>query len=184
MMTTNRAPLCERSTSAGTTAARPSATIRPATAADFPAMLQIFRRATASGDTDVHAADTGADETYAYWFGEAKATYVAERDGRVVGMCRIIENQRGRGSHVANASFMVDPGARGQGVGLALGRHCLAEARKDGFLAMQLNMVVSTNTRAVALWKKPGLAVVGTLPGAFRHARLGPVDAYVMRRSS
>jgi L-amino acid N-acyltransferase YncA len=162
------------------TRARAAVRIRPATRDDFPAMLRIFRRVIASGDTYVHTAHTTAAEAEIYWFTETTATFVAEQDGRVVGMYRIIPNQRGRGAHVANASLMVDPDARGLGLGRALGEHCLAQAKKDGFLAMQANMVVSTNTRAVALWKKLGFAVVGTLPRAFRHARLGLVDAYVM----
>jgi ribosomal protein S18 acetylase RimI-like enzyme len=45
---------------------------------------------------------------------------------------------------------------------------------------MQYNLVVSTNTGAVRLWKKHGFDVAGTLPGAFRHSRLGFVDAFVM----
>jgi ribosomal protein S18 acetylase RimI-like enzyme len=146
-------------------------------------MLQIFRKVAASGDTYVLSPTTSVAQVHAYWFDEALATYVAEKEGRIVGMYRIIANQPGRGSHVANASFMVDPDARGLGVGLALGRHCLAEAKKDGFLAMQFNLVVSTNTHAVALWKKLGFAVVGRLPKAFRHERHGLVDAYVMYRS-
>ena len=51
-----------------------------------------------------------------------------------------------------------------------------------GFHAMQFNMVVSTNESAVALWKKFGFSIVGTLPRAFRHRKLGLVDAYVMHR--
>ena len=47
---------------------------------------------------------------------------------------------------------------------------------------MQFNFVVSTNTAAVALWQKLGFNIVGTLPKAFRHARIGFVDAYVMFR--
>ena len=43
-------------------------------------------------------------------------------------------------------------------------------------------VVVSTNEAAVALWKKLGFAIVGTLPKAFRHRQLGDVDAYVMYR--
>ena len=54
------------------------------------------------------------------------------------------------------------------------------EARSQGYLAMQFNYVVSTNTAAVMLWKKLGFSIVGTLPKAFRHKRLGHVDAYVM----
>jgi ribosomal protein S18 acetylase RimI-like enzyme len=83
---------------------------------------------------------------------------------------------------VANASFMVDPAAQGRGAGKALGEHCLDEARRQGFEAMQFNFVVSTNTAGVTLWKKLGFTIVGTLPKAFHHATLGNVDAYVMHR--
>jgi ribosomal protein S18 acetylase RimI-like enzyme len=58
--------------------------------------------------------------------------------------------------------------------------HSQAEAVSMGFRAMQFNLVVATNERAVRLWKRLGFAVVGTLPRAFRHLRLGYVDALVM----
>ena len=45
--------------------------------------------------------------------------------------------------------------------------------------AMQFNYVVSTNGPAVALYRKLGFAVVGTLPQAFRHRELGLVDVFV-----
>jgi ribosomal protein S18 acetylase RimI-like enzyme len=48
---------------------------------------------------------------------------------------------------------------------------------------MQFNFVVSTNEPAVRLWHALGFRIVGTLPGAFRHAQNGFVDAYVMFRS-
>jgi hypothetical protein len=41
---------------------------------------------------------------------------------------------------------------------------------------------VSTNERAVKTWRSNGFDIVGTLPGAFRHPRLGYVDVYVMYR--
>ena len=116
------------------------------------------------------------------WFGAGVTSYVADVGGRIEGMYKLIPNQRDLGSHVANASFMVSPDARGNGIGAALGRHCLEEARRAGFKAMQFNFVVSTNTGAVELWKKLGFKIVGTLPGAFRHLTLGYVDAYVMYR--
>jgi ribosomal protein S18 acetylase RimI-like enzyme len=97
-------------------------------------------------------------------------------------MYKIIANQRDLGSHVANASYMVDPGKAGRGVGKAMGLHSLREARRAGFLAMQFNLVVSTNEAAVALWKKIGFSIAGTLPKAFRHQELGYIDAYVMYR--
>jgi ribosomal protein S18 acetylase RimI-like enzyme len=61
--------------------------------------------------------------------------------------------------------------------------HSLERAKERGFRAMQFNFVVSTNTRAVELWKRLGFEVVGRLPGAFRHPDLGFVDAYVMYRA-
>jgi GNAT superfamily N-acetyltransferase len=98
----------------------------------------------------------------------------------VVGTYLLRPNWSGPGSHVANAAFMVAPGARGQGIGRAMGEHCLSEARRLGFRAMQFNFVVSTNERAIKLWQHLGMKTIGTLPGAFRHPEKGYVDVYVM----
>ena len=61
--------------------------------------------------------------------------------------------------------------------------HSLERARARGFRAMQYNFVVSTNERAVRLWRSFGFDVVGTLPRAFDHPTLGHVDALVMFRT-
>lgn len=58
--------------------------------------------------------------------------------------------------------------------------HSIALAIEKGFRAMQYNFVISSNTRAVSLWKTCGFSVVGILPGAFRHPKLGYVDVCVM----
>jgi L-amino acid N-acyltransferase YncA len=157
-------------------------TIRPAAAGDFDAMWEIFRAIVAAGDTYVFAPSTPRADAHAYWLAPGVASWVIEEDGRVVGMYKLVPNQPGLGSHVANASFMVDPGFGGKGAGRLMGLHCLDEARRRGFRAMQFNFVVSTNERAVRLWRSLGFAIVGTLPGAFRHRTLGYVDAYVMFR--
>src|SRR5262249_5807528 len=83
-----------------------------------------------------------------YWFGPGTTSYVAVEGLRILGMYKFRANQRDLGSHVANASFMVDPAARGTGTGTALGYHCLHEAQNAGYEAMQFNFVVSTNTGA------------------------------------
>lgn len=156
--------------------------IRPATQNDADAIWEIFRRVVAGRDTYVFLPDTPRDEALAYWLGANVIARVAELDGRVVGMYKLIENNRGLGAHVANASFMVDPAASGRGIGYAMGADCLREARLQGYEAMQFNFVVSTNTRASELWQRLGFRVVGTLPRAFRHGTLGLVDALVMYR--
>jgi GNAT superfamily N-acetyltransferase len=158
-------------------------TIRPGREADFATMWPIFRAIAAAGDTYVFAAETSYEDAFAYFFGPGIRTWVAESDGTIVGFYKLIANRRDRGSHVANASFMVAPSLSGRGVGRQLGEHCLREARRAGFEAMQFNFVVSTNTAGVELWKRLGFAIVGTQPRAFRHATLGDVDAYVMFRT-
>ena len=156
--------------------------IRPATEHDADAIWRIFHAVVAGRDTYAFPPDTPREEGVGYWFGADITSFVAETDGAVVGMYKLIANRRGLGAHVANASFMVDPPAAGQGIGRALGTHCLREARVQGYDAMQFNFVVSTNRRGVALWQSLGFRIVGTLPRAFRHGALGLVDAYVMHR--
>jgi ribosomal protein S18 acetylase RimI-like enzyme len=156
--------------------------LRAAVPDDFPAMWPIFQATVATGTTYLFAPDTPAADARAYWFGPGVASFVAEDGGQVVGMYKIVANHRDLGSHVANASFMVDPSAQGRGVGREMGLHCLREAKRMGFLAMQFNFVVSTNEGAVLLWKALGFRIVGTLPKVYRHQERGLVDAYVMHR--
>lgn len=156
--------------------------IRRAVELDFDAMWRIFQEVIATEDTYVFSANTSKSDAHAYWFGPGVTSYVATEGSLIFGMYKIVANQRDLGSHVANASFMIDSQERGKGLGRELGEHCISEARKAGFLAMQFNFVVSTNTAAVALWKKLEFEIVGTLPKAFKHRLLGYVDAYVMYR--
>jgi len=157
--------------------------LRPATKADEDAIWEIFHAVVASGDTYVFAPDIPRDEALAYWFRSDTHTYVAESEGRIVGTYLLRPNQPALGSHVANAAFMVSASARGLGAGRRMGEHCLAEARRLGFRAMQFNFVISTNEPAVRLWRQLGFSIIGTLPGVFRHSQRGFVDAYVMFRT-
>jgi ribosomal protein S18 acetylase RimI-like enzyme len=77
---------------------------------------------------------------------------------------------------------MTAPWASGRGIARAMCRHSLDRARARGFLAMQFNIVVSTNERAVRLWQSMGFEIVGRIPAAFRHPTAGLVEAYVMYR--
>ena len=157
-------------------------TIRRATSADADAIWRIFQAVVSGGDTYTFLPDTPRDQGVDYFLGSGIVSWVIEDQERVIGVYKMMPNRIGLGSHVANASFMVDPSAHGRGAGRAMGEHCLDQARRAGYQAMQFNFVVSTNTAAVALWKKLGFEIVGTLPKAFRHMRLGNVDAYVMHR--
>ena len=157
--------------------------VRQATAADGSAIWDIFHAVVARGDTYVFAPDTPREEALAYWLHPAARCYVAESGGSIVGTYIVKPNQPGLGAHVANAAFMVAPGARGQGVGRGMGEHCLGEARRLGFRAMQFNFVVSTNEPAIRLWQQLGFTIVGTLPNVFRDPDKSFVNAHVMFRS-
>jgi GNAT superfamily N-acetyltransferase len=109
-------------------------------------------------------------------------TLVAVEGDRVLGTAKVTPNQMGPGAHVANASFMVDPAARGRGVGRLLGRAVLDQARDAGFRAMQFNAVVETNGAAVALWTSLGFQILATVPEAFDHPTRGLVGLHIMYR--
>ena len=157
--------------------------IRAATRADRDAIWKIFHEILAAGDSYALDPEMSHEDALAYWVRADTQTYVAEEGGSVVGTYILRPNQLGPGSHVANAAFMVEPNAQGLGVGRRMAEHCLSEARRKGFRAIQFNFVVSTNTSAIHLWEQLGFKIVGTLPGAFRHPEKGYVDVYVMFRS-
>lgn len=157
--------------------------IRPITAADFDQVWPIIQAVVQSQETYALDPAMDRDATWKLWVELPKATFVAERDGQILGTYYIKPNAAGPGSHVCNCGYMTAEAARGQGVASALCAHSLETGRELGFLAMQFNSVVSTNQVAVALWKKHGFEIVGTLPKAYRHRTQGLVDCYVMFRA-
>jgi ribosomal protein S18 acetylase RimI-like enzyme len=162
--------------------ASPGPHIRPWTPGDDDALWAILEAVFATGETYAYPPGISREEALERWTAPPARAWVAERDGRVVGSSRVMPNQPGLGSHVANGSFVVDPGMGGGGIGRALGRHALRAAAELGYRAMQFNLVVSTNTRAIALWESLGFATVGRLPGAFLLRGTEEVDALVMFR--
>ncbi|MEZ0491988.1 N-acetyltransferase family protein [Kineococcus sp. TBRC 1896] len=159
--------------------------IRDYTEADWAGIWPFFDEIVADGETYALPRGLTSDRARAEWVGAppwATVVAVEEGTGTVLGTARCGPNRPGAGSHVATASFMVAPAARGRGVGRSLGEHVVARARERGFLAMQFNAVVETNTAAVALWRSLGFAVVGTVPQAFDHPEHGYVGLHVMHR--
>ncbi|MEI7611731.1 MAG: N-acetyltransferase [Betaproteobacteria bacterium] len=156
-------------------------TIRPYSETDWPALWSFLHPTFATGDTYAYSPQSTEAEIHTAWIENPTATFVAcAEDGRVLGTYYIKPNQTGLGSHVCNCGYVVSPETQGQGIASAMCEHSQAVAVSMGFRAMQFNLVASTNERAVRLWKKLGFSVVGTLPKAFHHQRLGYVDALVM----
>jgi L-amino acid N-acyltransferase YncA len=156
--------------------------ISKASDSDFDDIWPIFQQVVERGDTYTYDPEITKDDARSIWMSQAVATYVARIGNQVVGTYIIKPNQPGLGSHVANAGYMVDARHGGKGLGTAMCQHSMEQAREAGYLAMQFNAVVSTNTGAVRLWKKLGFAIIGTVPKAFRHRQLGLVDIFIMHR--
>lgn len=159
-------------------------TIRPFQNDDWPGLWQFLEPVFRAGDSYPYPTDISSDEAYARWVTTPLSTWVAEdEDGTLLGSYHLKANQPDLGAHVANCGYAVARAARGRGVASALCRHSQEEALRQGFRAMQYNLVVATNTTAVDLWQRMGFTIVGRLPGAFRHAELGYVDAFIMYKS-
>jgi len=142
-------------------------TVRGYTAADVPAMAEIWNEVVREGVAfpQTEELDRPAAEAF---FGEQSHCGVAELDGRVVGMYILHPNNVGRCGHISNASYAVRSDVRGRGVGEALVRDCLKQAKTLGFGILQFNAVVATNTRARRLYEKLGFVPLGVIPGGFR----------------
>lgn len=158
--------------------------IRDATGDDWPHIYPFWAETVAAGETYAYPEDLDSERARALWMQPPPwRTIVAVDGGQVLGSAITGPNRPGRGSHVATASFMVAPAARGRGVGRALAEHVLAMARAAGYRAMQFNAVVETNHAAVALWRSLGFDILATVPEAFDHPRHGLVGLHVMYRS-
>jgi len=154
--------------------------IRPATADDHAAIWTLLEPVIRAGETYALPRDMTRDDALAFWLAPGNDAFVADDAGAIVGTYFLHANQRGGGSHVANCGYVTATEASGRGVARAMCRHSLDHARSRGFRAMQYNLVVSTNERAVRLWQAMGFSIAGRLPGAFAHPTLGDVDAFVM----
>jgi GNAT superfamily N-acetyltransferase len=159
--------------------------IREARPDDWDAIWPFFRQIVSAGETYAYDPAMSEEEGRRVWMvGPPARTVVATSDdSEILGTANMYANRQGGGSHVASASFMVDPQRSGSGVGRALGEHVIAWARECGFRAIQFNSVIESNKPAVALWRALGFEVIGTVPEGFHHPRHGYVGLLIMHRS-
>jgi ribosomal protein S18 acetylase RimI-like enzyme len=151
-----------------------------ATPDDRDAIWAILEPVIRAGETYALPREMSRADALAYWCGKGHEVFVAKHQGRVAGTYYLRRNQQGGGAHVANCGYMTASWAGGRGIGRAMCEHSLARAAARGFRAMQFNFVVSSNDGAVRLWQRCGFEIVGRLPAAFQHPRLGYVDAFVI----
>jgi GNAT superfamily N-acetyltransferase len=159
-------------------------TIRDARPEDWNAIWPCFRQIVTAGETYAYDRDMTEADARRLWMvpPPARTVVAIGSEDAVVGTASMYANHPGPGSHVASASFMVDPRHARRGIGRALGEHVIDWARASGFRAIQFNAVVETNEGAVALWRSLGFDVLATVPEAFAHPRHGYVGLLIMHR--
>lgn len=148
---------------------------------EHDAIWEIFSKVIQTGDTYVFDPHTPRDSLQKHWFADYMKTFVAiGEQGKILGTYIIKPNQIDLGNHIANCSYMVHPDFHGRGIGKLLCEHSILFAKAEGYLGIQFNCVVSTNTSAVKLWQRFGFETIGTTPKGFRHKELGLVDTFIM----
>ena len=155
--------------------------IRDAASRDWTDIYPFYAEIMKEGRTYAFPERQSLEEARPWWMEQAPGkTVVATSDGVIVGSAKMGPNRPGRGSHIATASFLVDPTHQGKGFGRALGQHVLDWCRAEGFHGIQFNAVVECNHPAVHLWRSLGFSIIGTVPEAFDHPENGLVGLHVM----
>ncbi|GAA4608090.1 L-amino acid N-acyltransferase YncA [Actinoplanes octamycinicus] len=155
--------------------------IREITEADWPQVWAIIQDVIRERETFPYDPEMTEEQTRLMWIESPPGRTVVAVDGeRVLGTAKMGTNRPGPGSHISTASFMVAADARGRGVGTALCRDAVEWARQAGYAGMQFNAVVESNRSAVELYQRQGFQVLGTVPEAFEHPKLGRVGLHLM----
>jgi L-amino acid N-acyltransferase YncA len=154
--------------------------IRKAEERDFDQIWHIFHEIVSAGETYAYPQNSSKEEAKKFWIETPRETFVAVDGDEVIGTYYLKSNQVGLGSHVSNCGYMVSSKARGKGVATEMCKHSQTRASELGYRAMQFNFVASSNKNAIKLWKKLGFEIVGKVPRAFNHSKLGFIDALIM----
>ena len=136
---------------------------------DLPEAVAVWNQVVEAGlafpQTELLTTETGAE-----FFGQQSFTGVArDSSGELVGLYILHPNNVGRCGHICNASYAVRADRRGQHIGEALVRHCMAKGKELGFRILQFNAVVRSNVPALRLYERLGFVQLGVIPGGFRR---------------
>lgn len=159
--------------------------IRPATEADLPQILDIHNDAIRRLD----AIWSEAEETLAdreAWLDDRNANgfavFVAEEDGRILGHASYgtYRSRSGYRKTIEHSIYLRDE-AQGRGVGKALMRALIDDAKAKGFHLM-VAVIDAKNEASIRFHTRHGFEMLGVLPqSGFKHGRwLDQVNMYLL----
>jgi phosphinothricin acetyltransferase len=142
-------------------------TIRPATIADLPAIVDIYNHAVADRFATADTSPVTVDQRRP-WFEAHDAEYpmcVLEHEGAIGGWYSLSPYRSGRAAvrGTAELSYYVGTESRGRGYGTALVTHAIAEGRRLGKRVL-FCIILERNAASVGLMRKCGFELWGRLP--------------------
>lgn len=151
--------------------------IRPARAADGPAMAEIFADVAAERDGIATEPPVDVDERAEQFAHGAAGSVVADAGGRIIGMIHVEVSDHGFGEF----GMLVVRDWRGRGVGSALVRAAIDWARDQGLHKLCLE-VFARNTAGITMYRKCGFTEEGRRVKQYRRASGELWDVIVMGR--
>ena len=150
-------------------------TVRPATAADVRAMVELF--ATVAEERNGIASEPPVDlaERTARFAAGIAGSLVAVNGDQIIGMIHVEVARYG----VGEIAMLVDREWRSRGVGSALIQAAIGWARDQGLHKLSLE-VFTQNTAAIALYRKCGFVDEGHRVKHYRRANGELWDSLVM----
>ena len=107
--------------------------IRPFLENDVPEMIKIWNRIVEDGNAFPQEDLLNKEEGFVF-FKNQTLTVIAEQDAEIVGLYILHPNNIGKCGHIANASYAVKQGHRGERIGEKLVVHSLKAAKENGFV--------------------------------------------------
>lgn len=126
-------------------------TIRLMTPVDYPACYDLWLRTPGMG---LNSVDDSADGIARYLKRNPSTCFVAEEEGRIVGV--ILAGHDGRRGHISHTA--VDSAFRRRGIGGQLVAHTMAALEQEGITKVNL-VVFSRNETGNAFWESMGFTV-------------------------
>lgn len=127
--------------------------LRPIEPGDGPALTNFFARIPESDRTFLKE-DVEDPDVVAQWARPGTARTIAVEDGEVIGSVAVVP-LHGWSGHVGEIRLVVDPAARGKGVGRALARKAVLDAMDLG-LAKLVVEVISDQEALVGMFRALG----------------------------